>query len=389
MCLDKHCHILLLKVDSMSVAQEPIIRVITPADCLQVGEIAKRSLSATQSVFVRTGPHDLVATVGDRVVAVVLLELLNMPRQSRIGRIAWLLTDPDYRGYGIARRLVREALKSLDELGCGAVVTEVEGYNSPSANIFNEMGFRRLGTIAQIRWLGAVDAVLLGLRTQRLFTPGHYLWACQVPEYSESPSVQRFGTWALNVSIAVFAMVMGGGLLLPGELGMPSLSELFAVVTAVIVIMGMREAAMHLVARTKGMILEYRGWGSGIGSSAIIAVFFGSVLPLPGGVYPSGDGWSYHRYRGTLALSAAAGTAMTALLVLAAFYGITQGVYGFAEELGRSILNIGVALLLFDGIIAFGPFQGYNARRLLDHSQWLWMAFVILVICICALAVIV
>ena len=371
----------------MNVAQEPIIRVITAADRLRVVEIAKRSLSVSQSLFVRTGPHDLVATVGDRVVAVVLLELLIMPKRGRVGRIAWLLTDPDYRGMGLARRLLREALKRLDELGCVAVVTEVEGYNSPSANIFNEMGFRRLGTIAQIRWLGTVGALSLGLRTQRLFTPGHYLWASQVPGYCASPSVQRIGTWALNVIIAVSAMLMGGGIFLPGDLERPSLSALTAVVIAVMLILGMREAAMHLVARAKGLILEYRGWGSGIGASAFIAICFGSVLPLPGGVYPSGDGWSYYRYRGTLALSAGAGTAMTALLVLAAFYGISHGLHGFSEELGRSILNIGVALLLFDGIIAFGPFQGYNARRLLDQSRMLWMTIAIISVCICVLAV--
>jgi GNAT superfamily N-acetyltransferase len=364
-----------------------VIRPISPADHAAVREIAQRSFSVTQSGYVRPGPDDLVATIDGRVAAAVLLQVLDLPNAGRVGRIAWLLTGPEYRGLGIARQLVRRGVEQLRALGCGSIATEVEGYNTPSANIFHEHEFRRLGTAAQIRWIGAAGALLLGIRTSRLFTPGHFLWALGVPGQPACTGVQRAGAWALNVLIALLALLMGGGLLLAGDPQLPGIPAMVAVVVAVALVLGLREAAMKMVARGLGQPLEFRGWGSGVGASVLIATLFGSVFPVPGGCYPPGDGWRHHQFRRTLALSAAGGTSAVALLLLVALSVRAWIPGGFAAEVAKSVANVGIALLAFDSIVAFAPFQGYNAARMLDYSKPLWIGFALTGLFILILAV--
>jgi hypothetical protein len=144
---------------------------------------------------------------------------------------------------------------------------------------------------------------------------------------------------------------------------------------AVALVLGLREAAMQIVARTQGVRLEHRSWGAGAGTSSLVAILFGGVFPLPGGSYPPGDGWHYRQFRRTLALSAAAGTALVAILLIVALVVLARLPGGFATDLADSIVSIGMALLLFDSMIAVGPFQGYNARRMLDYSRSLWVVF--------------
>ncbi|MDG6244343.1 MAG: GNAT family N-acetyltransferase [Methanolobus sp.] len=357
------------------------IRPFVPEDQDAVARIARRSFSALWARLIVPGPEDFVATVDNRVAGAVLLNanVTDMSGQERVGRIAWLFTDPDYRGRGLARQLVKQGVEQLRAQGCGPVVTEVEGYNTPSANIFHELGFRRLGTMDQVRWLGVAGALLLGLRTNRLFTPGHFLWALDVPGRPASPAVQRAGTWTLNVFITLLALLLGGGLLLPGGPVMPGASEILAVIVAVVLLLGLREGAMQIAARMQGLQLEFRGWGSGAAVSALIAVLFGKVFLLPGSCYPPGDGWHYHQFRRQLALSAAAGTSMVVILFLSALVLPAQVPEGFAPMIAGNIVEIGIALILFDSIIAFEPFQGYSARRMLDYSRTLWIAFALIV----------
>lgn len=371
----------------MNRCEEVITRSISPEDHATVRAITKRSFSVMVRGMVRFGPNDLVAILGGRVVGAVLLHVMERPREGKIGRVALLVTDPEHRGRGIARQLVRQGVDRLHALGCGQIVAEVEGYNTPSANIFHELGFRRLGSMAQIRWLGAVGAVVIGVRTFRLFTPGHFLWARGVPGRPASPEWQRAGTWALNVFIALLAVLVGGGLLLAGGPEIPSLSAVLAVVVAVVLLLGLREAAMWAIGRAQGVTLEYRGWGSGVGASLVIAILFGSVFPLPGGCYPPGDGWHYRQFQRQLAIAAAGATGTVALLLVAAFGARLWGATGFTADVARSLLDVGMALLLFDSIIAMGPFQGYSARRMLDHNRKLWLAFAIVGIAFYLLAV--
>lgn len=350
------------------------IRPVVPTDYGAIKAIARRSFSVSQSVYVCPQAGDLVATVDERVVGAVLLDSISLPRGRQTGRIAWVLTSPEYRGRGIARRLVTKGVERLQAQGFTQVVTEIEGYNSPSASIFHELGFQRMGLLGQLRRFGAIGSTLLGVRSFRLFMPGYFLWMLGPSESQAPEAFQRAGAWLLNSLIAVLAFTLGGGFLLAGEARLPGVSTLLALVVAVVLLLGLREAATRTVARARGVQLTFRGWGSGAGASVLVAIFFGSPLMLPGGCYPAGAVWRYHQHARTLAHSAAAGTTMVALLLLGAIALRGSNPEGFIAEVVAGIVNIGMGLLVFDSVVAIGPFQGYNARRMLDHSRRLWSA---------------
>ena len=353
-------------------AERVAIRPVVHTDYSAIKAIARRSFSVSQSPYVCPQAGDLVATVDERVVGAVLLDVLTLPRGRQTGRIAWVLTSPEYRGRGIARRLVAKGVERLQAQGFTQIVTEIEGYNSPSANIFHEFGFQRMGLLGQLRWFGAIGSTLLGVRSFRLFMPGYFLWVLGASESPAPEALQRAGAWGLNSLIAVLAFTLGGGLLLAGEARLPGTSTVLALVAAVVLLLGLREAASRTVARACGVQLTFRGWGSGAGASVLIAVLFGSPLMLPGGCYPAGDAWRYHQHARTLAHSAAAGTAMVALLLLGAIALRASNPDGFAAEVVAGIVNLGIGMLVFDSVVTIGPFQGYNARRMLDYSKPLW-----------------
>ena len=78
----------------------------------------------------------LVATVGERIVGVVL-----GPHDGRKGWINRLAVDPDDRRRGIAAALVKACDKAIRAHGIGIVTALVEADNAASAALFEALGY--------------------------------------------------------------------------------------------------------------------------------------------------------------------------------------------------------------------------------------------------------
>lgn len=129
----------------MNTQAHIVIRGLKPKDYEAISALAKLSFPATQSQFVTPGKDGgIVIEMNENVVAASLLRIIFLPSGRKAGFVAWLMTHPEYRGRGLAGKLVEASTEHLTSMQCEDIVTDIEGYNSGSANAFYRAGFRRI-----------------------------------------------------------------------------------------------------------------------------------------------------------------------------------------------------------------------------------------------------
>jgi len=159
--------------------QSECIRDLTAEDNRAVAKLARHAFPATQSSFVYPGKTGTVATVNGTLVAACLVRVLRLPGGGRVGFVAWLMTHPDFRGRGLARKVVDAATRDLKADGCETLVTDIEGYNTASSNTFLRSGYGRVSFGQQLRRWNAVDLLWVWIRTGLVLDPGHFLWVTE------------------------------------------------------------------------------------------------------------------------------------------------------------------------------------------------------------------
>lgn len=307
------------------------------------------------------------------LAAAILLRVFDMPSGQRVGLVAWVMTDPVHRGRGLAPALVGRGLARLEEMGCGRILTEIEGHNTASMAVFRRTGFRPVGLRGQIAEFGPLGAALLRIRTRYAFDPGHALWLKDHAHEGVPEARQRIAVWGLNWLFALLALALGGGLLQGGPVRVPSGPDTLHLLVAVVLVLGLREAAMRLAAGARGLPVTFRGWDSGLGITAPIALLFGRLFPLPGSVYPRDPDWRYPDALPALGAAALAGVGALAAIVAVALLVVTTAPGTTAAAFAGSVLLIGKPLLLFDTVLPFPPFQAFAARRIYDFSRFAWL----------------
>ncbi|WP_372425542.1 GNAT family N-acetyltransferase [Salinarimonas chemoclinalis] len=357
-----------------------VLRALHPDDRADVAALAARAFPAMQASFaVPSREGGVVALVEGRIAAVSLERIIVLPGGTKAGMIAWLMTDPERRGLGLASRLVRESLRRLREAGCTAVVTDVEGFNTASANVFHGAGFRRWTPRTQPKRWSPFDVAWLWLRTGVVLDPGHFLWIAHADgevhdRAPAAPMRARAVAILLNAAFALLALSLGGGMLLPGDAGVPSPTTALAFLVGVAVLLLVRESAMRVAFGRGGGALEFRAWEGGWGITAAIALLLGRAMPMPGNVYPAGDGWRTRDHVGRLGRGAVASALALAALVLAASAARGTGISPGVDAVAAAIVFVGKPLLVFDTAIAVAPFDGFNARRLRNFHTPTWLA---------------
>lgn len=351
-----------------------VIRELTAADHDAIAVLAKRCFPPNQARYVvPSNMGGKVITVNDTVVAAVLLRRIDLPSGERIGFVSWLMSDPDYRGHGFARKLVESSIATFESHGCNDIVTDVEGYNTASANTFYRAGFRRITLWQQYRRWKARDLLWLSIKCGYVVDPGHFLWVKDAIPQKHSSWRNRGAAFVYNTLLALIALALGGGLFLSGRPRVPSIQTAAAFLIGVISLLAVRELGIRISAWRQKTPLEYRSWSGGWGISLAIALGFGQTFPLPGNLYPPGDGWRVRDYQTLFGRGAFMST-----LLLAGLIGL-GGIWGgsdheFVDALARSLQFVGKPLLVFDTLIAIGPFEGFNGRHLRDYNRYVWLA---------------
>jgi ribosomal protein S18 acetylase RimI-like enzyme len=127
------------------------------------GRAAIREMRAMSRVSpglgVLPGVNDLVLGIGmgyvwiedERLIGNVSIYPASLPPES--GR-AWIIANvavhPDYRGRGIARRLMNDSLAAIRRRGAGDVILQVETQNWKARELYESLGFREDG--AFVTW---------------------------------------------------------------------------------------------------------------------------------------------------------------------------------------------------------------------------------------------
>jgi ribosomal protein S18 acetylase RimI-like enzyme len=344
------------------------VRHMREEETRTVISLASSAFSCAEGAFFSPPPQTLVAERDGHLVGAVLPKVFALPHKRRCGSIFWLMTDPRARGLGVGRRLVEATLEYFEEQGCREAFACVEGYNTPSSNLFAARGFTILSPGEQLRRYGLLGTFWLWIKMSRLGADvGHFLWAYPGVTRQDNPRIQWWTGTLLSVLVFFLAGWRGGWVegLEP--------STVFGPVLAIVALFGLREAAMKLAARSQGLSVWHRAWEAAFPLSASVALMLGWFFPTPGSVYPRGGTWRYRDLLPKLGPIAFAGA--SAVLV---FAWVSWGLLrfgGFPPEVA-SWLHLGhVAgqmLALFEVLLPFSIFVSFNGRRVWDWSRPAW-----------------
>jgi len=109
--------------------------------CFSAYNLSRRQLQYLQH---RHTAVFLVAECGGQVVGEGIA-LLRHHKQSLSGRVYSLAVDPAHRGQRIGERLRRAMVEQLRDRGVRRVYLEVEASNAPAVQLYERLGFRRIG----------------------------------------------------------------------------------------------------------------------------------------------------------------------------------------------------------------------------------------------------
>ena len=352
-----------------------VTRDLASEDYKAISALAKLSFPTTQASFVTPGKAGgLVIERDGKIVAVALLRIIRLPSGRKVGFVAWLMTHPDYCGQGLASKLVVASTERLTSMQCEFTVTDVEGYNTGSANAFFKAGYGRVSLVRALRQWSAIDSIWLSIKTGHLFDPGHFLWVSHGVRSEYSPWRERLLAFIFNALIAVFAFALGGGFFSSASPFFPSIQAIIAFFIGVFGMLIVREVGVQIVATLHKVPLEFRAWTGGWGVSFIIAMSFGNMFPLPGNVYPRGDGWRLRNYQEVFGQGAVVSTLFVASLIMLGAFLQNNASSEFLRYLGLALLFVGKPLMVFDTLVAVAPFEGFNGRHLRDYNRFIWIA---------------
>ncbi len=351
------------------------LRDLKDEDHGAITALAKISFPVTQSRFVvPSKAGGKVVTINGNLAAASLLRIIDLPSGRRAGFIAWLMTHPDYRRRGLAGKLVKASTAQLQAQGCDDIVTDVEGYNSGSANVFFGADYRRLSLWQQLNRWNPVDIIWLWIRTGFAVDPGHFLWVFRGQNERVRPWIRKFSAVFLNTFLGVLAFSLGGGIFLSGSSSVPTVLTAVAFLVGISTLLAAREMGMRLFSWFYKQPLEYRAWSGGWAMYLLIAIGFGRTLPLPGNFYPPGDGWSTRHFQVLLGQGAMASTLLVACLVILGSFISETGANEWLTPFALALVFVGKPLLVFDTLVAVAPFEGFNGRHLRDYNRLIWLA---------------
>ncbi len=342
--------------------------------------------------------HMLCARMDGEIVGGLIM-VIPSEDPERTGIISWLFTAETARGRGVGSRLVGEGVSYLRERGCTQIVTDIEGHNTSSSNLFAAMGFERTTTTQLVRTSGVRDVLDIWWLLSYYVDFGHFLWrrplddgACQ-PEHkqdSEKPTLRQDTgnrlfpdglralsvSWVLNLFVLLLAFVGIAGLF-EWTVTVTELVLLTVLGCAVFVV---REAPLGVLAAADTERWTYRGCTNGIPVSATIGLLAGAFFPMLGSLYPASETSSYREKQQLFGFGAVISTSVLLITLL----GVSLS--------GDSIILVGVSVeslvafvvvpfLIVDHLLAFTPFQCYRGRRVYDWNRAVWgvLALVVLV----------
>ncbi|KAL0208385.1 hypothetical protein P9112_010972 [Eukaryota sp. TZLM1-RC] len=361
----------------LSPHTQEILRDYQCKDHDTIKKLAKQCFPVTLSLFVSSSKYGgKVIEVDGKIAAAVLVDIIKAPSGKKFGQIIWALTDPAFRGRGFAKKLIAAATLQLRDVhNCVSVVTEIEGFNTPSANAFLREGYNRFSFFNFARRYGFFDACYVWSTTGIAVDPGNHYWV----DSQSSPFLSSYFyimiTILLHFIIGLLNYSFGSAFSF--RLRFPSLMVVSTLLIGISVPFLLRLSCFKLVSYCFGVPLEFRAWSGGWIIVVIVWFFYGQIFPLPGSMYPKGDGWKTLDHRKLYGVASIINFVIQLLL-----YTILRFTASSLDSLFQPVvfylISFGSILLLFDTLFAVAPLEGFNSRHLRDFSKPIWILFCLL-----------
>jgi GNAT superfamily N-acetyltransferase len=316
--------------------------------------------------MIRSAKQVLVVCVDGDIKGGTLLKTFDLPGDIKGGVVDWIFTDPSGRGLGLGSRLMDASFDWFDQVGCDQIFAIVEGFNTNSSNLFARRGLSILTFKEQLQRFGFPGMLMVWLKTFHFFDLGHFLWGKPPQATADLPLFQLTSALLLNMIIAFLAVFRT-------SIASPDWGTLTILPLWVLILLGLRNSLMLLVAKIQALPLRYRLWETGFVISFIVMLLGGVFVPIPGSYYSKEKVWNYNRIKPQLGKIALAGSLPALLISLSLFF--LERILPLSSIL-ENVLATGFkaafVIAVVDTLIPFFPFVSFNGRRLWDWNRWIW-----------------
>ncbi len=352
------------------------IREMRPEDADPLEAVMRRAFDPFDRLLYSTRGRDVLVAVDadDTPIGGVVLHATPAPDRpaphGRLGIVHFIFADPEAGIRGIGTALREAADERFGQLGCTETSARIDAVNTASQALHRSGGYhlatgreqlRRWGWRLPQRWLQAGHG----------FDPGMQLWLR--PDTTPAPRspaqwTRLAATWVLNAALlAVIAWrAPRGEATLAVALGTAAL--------AAGVLLGVREAAIRLTARSQALDLEHAPWGNAVGLSGVLALAVGVWLPLTGSSTPQATRWRHDAEVARLGRAHLAGGLAVAALAWTTILIEPDLAWLNWPDLRRAA----VMLALIDLVVPISPLIGTAARHVKEWSTAAWVPLAVL-----------
>ena len=218
----------------------------------------------------------------------------------------------------------------------------------------------------QLQRFGFPGILKVWLKTFHFFDLGHFLWGKPPQATADLPLFQLASALLLNMIIAFLAVFRT-------SIASPDWGTLTILPLWVLILLGLRNSLMLLVAKIQALSLRYRLWETGFVISFIVMLLGGVFVPIPGSYYSKEKVWNSNRIKPQLGKIALAGSLPTLLISLSLFFlGRFLPLSNNLEIVLATGFRAAFVITVADTLIPFFPFVSFNGRRLWDWNRWIW-----------------
>lgn len=355
----------------MSTSQAVAVRPLRDSDRAELVEVADRAFSRAERVsFDPDKGHTLVAMAGDDLVGGAVLRTVDLGDQ-RIGFTDWVFADPEQGVPGTGSALRDAAIEYFEEAGVDETVARIASVNSASQELHRRGGYAPLPFRQQVRrW---------GWRLPRLYLESHgitdaglRMWVRGADPVPAPLGTRLAATWWINVLLLAVVTLRA-----PRQIATVGSALLWLPLIAV-VLLGLREATLRVVARARGLSLGHAPWIGGVAGIGLpVGVIFGAWAPMFGSSAPDAPGWRYDRDLHALALAhVASGAAVAVLAWVTVLWDPGPELLG-GELPWADIRRAATTFALLD-LVPFARVYGNAGRVIHDRSPWWWAAMALI-----------
>jgi L-amino acid N-acyltransferase YncA len=358
------------------------VRPMRDDEAAAVRAVAARAFERFDMLLFSTRGKDVLVATGadDRILGAIVLHASDAGALGPLGVVHFVFADPDAGVPGIGTALRDAADVRFAELGCTETSARIDVINSASQALHRAGGYRVATVVEQWRRWGW----RLPLRWWQAgtgFDPGMQLWLRPAPD--DRPTGDRIDPAddhasrpgrALAVTAALNLLLLALVAWRAPRGGLDAASTVLTLTLTVAVLLGLREAAIRLVARPRELRLGHVPWSNGLPLATVLAGAFGVWFPLTGSSTSQHPGWRHDRDIAALGRAHLAGALLVSGLAWTAAL-TDPGLDWLAWE---EVRRAAVMLALFDVALGFSPMIGTAARHVRRWSTPAWIALAVI-----------